>query len=121
MIYHAKIPTTLVGLNEYINACRTNKFLGSKMKKDQQLICFLGMRRLPKHIRKQVDIEFVWVEKNKKRDKDNIAFAKKFILDALQDLGVIGNDGWNEVGNLSDKYQVDRNDPHVDVYLKEVD
>mgnify|MGYP003410152465 CR=1 FL=1 len=53
--------------------------------------------------------------------KDNIAFAKKFILDALQDLGVIGNDGWNEVGNLSDKYQVDRNDPHVDVYLKEVE
>lgn len=79
------------------------------------------MRHLPKHIRKQVDIEFVWVEKNKKRDKDNIAFAKKFILDALQDLGVIGNDGWNEVGNLSDKYQVDRNDPHVDVYLKEVE
>lgn len=91
------------------------------MKKDQQLICFMGMRRLPKHLKKKVDIDFVWVEKNMKRDKDNIAFAKKFILDALQDLEVIDNDGWKEIGNFSDKCLVDRNDPHVDVYLKEVE
>ena len=37
-------------------------------------------------------VRFEWHEKTKKRDYDNIAFAKKFILDALVKNGVLVDD-----------------------------
>ena len=39
-----------------------------------------------------VTVRFTWVEGNRRRDIDNVAFAKKFVLDGLVQAGVIGND-----------------------------
>lgn len=39
--------------------------------------------------------EFVWVEKNKRKDPDNIASAVKFIFDAMVTSKIIPNDTWN--------------------------
>ncbi|WP_230197975.1 RusA family crossover junction endodeoxyribonuclease [Megasphaera massiliensis] len=62
-------------------------------------------------------IKFHWVEKNKRRDKDNIAFAKKFILDALQEMGILQNDGWSEILGFSDTFDVDKDNPRIEVSL----
>ena len=51
-------------------------------------------------------ITFTWVVKDKMKDKDNLAFAKKFALDGLQRAGVLVNDGWKQVQGFSDDFQI---------------
>lgn len=63
-------------------------------------------------------IEFSWYEKNKRRDKDNVAFAKKFILDAMQEMGILENDGWQQVIGFSDYFFIDKENPRVEVVIK---
>lgn len=58
----------------------------------------------------KADYAFHWYTSTR-ADPDNIAFAKKFILDGLQMAGVIENDNQKHVGRLSDvieKSKVDR-------------
>ncbi len=47
----------------------------------------------------------------------NIRFALKFILDGLVEAGVLPNDSWRYVGDISDSYVVDRRHPRVVVTL----
>ena len=68
----------------------------------------------------KVDIHFTWVEPNMKRDKDNIRFAAKFILDALVEQGVIRNDNWQCIGGLTDRFLVNRENPRIVVELEEI-
>ena len=62
--------------------------------------------KLPK-FEDAITVEFTWVEENKRRDFDNIAFAKKFIFDALQKAGKIKNDSWKYVRGFSDSFRVE--------------
>lgn len=60
----------------------------------------------------------MWVERNKRRDKDNISsFGRKIIQDALHEAEVIENDGWKEIAGFSDKFAVDRRNPRVEVII----
>lgn len=98
----------LAGLNEYTRACRGNKYTGAKMKKEaQELIGWHIMEQLKGiHFDAPVRMAFRWYEPNRKRDLDNICFAKKFILDALVAHGVIGGDGWKYVTGFTDEFFV---------------
>ena len=71
-------------------------------------------------IKKPVFITYIWVEKNKSRDKDNVAFDKKFIQDALVSCGVLKNDGWKNITGFEDSFMVDKDKPGVKVCLTEV-
>lgn len=51
---------------------------------------------------------------------DNIAFAKKFILDALVKKGVLKDDGWKWVKGFTDEFFVDKKNPRVEVEMEEV-
>jgi hypothetical protein len=110
----------LPSLNDYINSCRRNRYAGANVKKViEESICL--------EIKKQIKIKFdtvtlifAWYEANKKRDKDNIAFAKKFILDALQSAGTLTGDGWNQVVGFSDEFYVDKENPRVEITIKKV-
>ena len=77
-----EIPMKLPSLNDYVNACRANRFQGSKMKKTLEMRIGYYLRNLPTYER-PIKIHFHWIEGSKRRDLDNIAFAKKFILDAM--------------------------------------
>lgn len=112
------IPGRLVGLNEYINACRRNRYAGAKIKKDAQTaICWEIKRQKVKRFKNPVDVHITWIEPNMKRDKDNISFAKKFILDSLVQMQIIQDDGWKWVNNLSDKFYVNKKEPRIIVTL----
>lgn len=52
---------------------------------------------------------------NKRIDKDNIAAAKKFILDGLVKAGKISNDGWKEIDCWEETFEVDRANARVEV------
>lgn len=90
-------------LNEYIAACRGNRYAGAAMKKEAEELVMWQLTRLQK-IDKPVHITFTWYEMNKKRDKDNVAFAKKFILDALQKVGVLPNDNNRYIAGFTDLF-----------------
>lgn len=61
---------------------------------------------------------FRWFEKNRQRDKDNIAFAKKFILDALQTAKILVNDGWSQIRYFHDEFEVDKDNPRVEITIE---
>ena len=101
------IPFRLPSLNEYINECRRNKFAGAKMKKQIENDIGLYIAKLPK-FDAPVTIHFHWIEGNKRRDLDNIAFAKKFILDALVKQGKLKDDNRRCVTAFTDTFGYDK-------------
>lgn len=112
------IPGRLIGLNEYVDLCRRNRYGAAKAKREnQELICWQIKRAGLKRMKNPVDISFTWIEPNMKRDKDNISFAKKFVLDALVEMRVIPNDNWRWVNNLSDRFAVNKGNPRIIVTL----
>ena len=99
-----EIPEKLPSLNEYINACRSNRYAGAKMKRDVEDILSWYIQRLPR-FSGPVFISFHWIEKTKRRDLDNVAFAKKFILDALVKCGKLKDDNRNCVVGFEDSFE----------------
>lgn len=97
------IPLKLPGLNDYVAACRANRFAGAEMKKRVDAEIGLFVRGLPA-FDFPVRITFVWQEANKRRDFDNIAFAKKFILDALVKEGKLKDDNRRCVAGFEDRF-----------------
>lgn len=122
MEYLLTIPSTLDGLNSYINAERTNRHKGAKMKRENEDIVLIAIRRCMRGVRieRPVFMEYLWVEKDKRRDKDNIAFAKKFVQDALVKAGVLKDDGWRYVVGFSDRFEVDKDNSRIEVLIKEI-
>ena len=97
--YKLTIPGLLPGLNEYIDAERSykGKYKAASMKRQAQNVIGYMIRTQLRGVRftRPVVIRYLWVEPSRRRDKDNIAFAKKFIQDALVETGVLRNDGWS--------------------------
>ena len=111
----------LPNLNEYTRACRSNRFVGAKMKKDAEAIISAHILEQLKgiHFEGTVKLSFKWYEPNKKRDLDNICFAKKFILDALVSNGIIVADGWKGVVGFTDEFFVSSDNPRIEVHIEE--
>lgn len=111
----------LDGFNKYTGACRANPYKGAKLKKDNQRICKYNV---PLWLRKRkikfpVIVEITWYEKDRRRDPDNIASAKKYILDSLVELGVFPNDGQKQIIGLVDWFEVDKRNPRIEVTIYE--
>ena len=98
-----EINMKLPSLNEYINICRENRYKAAKFKQNLEDDIALFINRLPRFER-PVAIHFHWVEGNKRRDLDNIAFAKKFILDALVKCGKLKDDNRKCVSAFTDTF-----------------
>ena len=117
------IPGRLPGMNEYQAACRRHRMAGAAMKKTAMEQCMWQMiaeKRKGTYF-ECCDIEIKFVEKDRRRDKDNISgFGGKVILDALQKMGIIPNDGWLQVNNLRYSWDVDKVNPRIEVTLTEV-
>ena len=110
---------TLPGLNDYIKQLNISKFRGAELKRKTE-------KQISAHIRKQLkgacltgpaDIAISWIEPNRKRDKDNISSAKKFIFDALVKNKVLQNDGWANIGTIKEHFSVDPKHPRVVVMI----
>lgn len=99
-----EIPLKLPSLNEYIAACRGNKYKGASMKKQVESDIQWFLKKLPR-FEQPITIHFHWIEGNKKRDLDNIAFAKKFILDAMVKAGKLKDDNRRCVTAFTDTFE----------------
>lgn len=123
MEYKLTISGTLPNLNDYIAAERINRYKGAKMKADSENIVVVSIRQCMRGVRidKPVFMEYRWIEPSRRRDKDNISsFGRKVIQDALVQCGVLKDDGWKHIVGFSDKFEVDKENPRIEVLIKEV-
>ena len=111
----------LDGLNEYINACRYNKYRANTMKRNNEYMVFLAIKQA--HLKKidkyPIKLKITFYEPNMRRDIDNISFATKFILDALVKSGILENDSQKYVNGLSYEFKHDKDKPRIEVELIE--
>lgn len=99
-----EIPLKLPSLNQYINECRKNRYAGANMKRNIEQDIGVYINTLPKY-QKPIKIHFHWIEGNKKRDLDNVCFAKKFILDSMVKSGKLKDDNRNYVTGFTDTFE----------------
>ena len=114
-----EIPGKLPGLNEVVAAAKRHFGSYSSDKKRYTELVSLYARKMPQY--GKINITITWIEKNEKRDKDNISGGgTKFILDGLVLARVILNDTWKYIGNITHRYEVDKQNPRIEVELEEV-
>lgn len=98
------IPMRLPGLNEYIASCNSSRYKGNRQKQKTQNDIAWFLKQLPE-FKKPIRIKFIWVsQKGDRRDLDNIAFAKKYILDAMQQCGKLSNDNRKHFVGFTDEF-----------------
>ena len=103
---HNRFPT----LNEYIDCERGSTIAAAAMKKKctEQVKEQCEEQNIPA-ISGKVDLLFEW-HSSTRHDPDNVAFAKKFILDGLQLAGVLENDNRKFIGTMADEIIQDDED-----------
>lgn len=114
MVNTIKIECDFVYLNEYINTERRNKYAAAKIK--DKLTSAVAWQCKAKQCHKptgKVDMIFKWHVKGR-HDSDNIAFAKKFVLDGMVQAGLLENDNPKCVRHLADYIYRDLKKPQVD-------
>lgn len=122
MEYKLVIQGRLCSLNEYIKAERSNRYKGAKIKRDNEKIIAAAIKQqlFGVKIDNAVHMDYLWVVPDKRTDRDNIVFARKFIQDSLVQCGVLKDDGWKHVVGFSDRFEVDRENPRIEVLIKEI-
>lgn len=102
-----EIGMKLPSLNDYVDMCRGNRYEAARYKKDIEAVISIFIGRLPR-FEAPVRIHFHWVESSRRRDPDNVAFAKKFILDALVKSGKLKDDNRRFVTSFRDTFEYGR-------------
>lgn len=114
------IPLDLLpSLNEHDNANRTNRYSGASVKKKATHACHLYIKKAMnngfKFDSQPVNLQITWYAENRRKDKDNIAFAVKYIFDGMVNAGLIKNDGWKQIGNWENIFEIDKENPRVEI------
>lgn len=116
--------TSFITLNEYINLERSNRQLAAKSKKTHTLkVSYLAMSFNFKLDHSKIyDVHFEWFKPSNRQDHDNIAFAKKFILDGLVVSKSIKTDSPKQIRNFIDTFTLDKTRYYVSciVHFNEV-
>ena len=109
-----EIEGRMPSLNDYIRAERGSMYAANAMKQECTSLAAWAAKaaRMPRFTR-PVTVRFTWAEGNRRRDIDNVAFAKKFVLDGLVQAGVIGNDTPQYVAGFEDRFQYDGRHPRI--------
>ena len=119
-----RIDCDFVYLNEYIERERTNRMIASSIKKKlTNTVMIQALSANCNKPKRQVDMIFTWHVKGR-YDSDNIAFAKKFVLDGMVKAGVLENDSPKWVRHLKDYIYHDVNkgsSDYVEVSWEEID
>ena len=114
------------GLNELLSGkvynYRTKKYQ-NPVKADNDKICRLAIQKYMHGIKidKPIRCHFRVYAKDKKHDRGNVYTAtEKSFLDALQQMKVIKNDGFDDVLDSTFLTELDRLNPRIEVEIEEI-
>ena len=111
---HNRFPT----LKEYIDCERGSTIAAAAMKKKcTEQVKEQCLSQQIESVKGKVDLLFEW-HSSTRHDPDNVAFAKKFILDGLQAAGVLENDNRKFIGTMADEV-INDDDDFVIVHITE--
>jgi len=114
------IPGQLPTMNTIINKSKTHWSNYKRMKDNYDAIVqYYAEQQRIKFFESTV-LNITYYRKDKRTDPDNIAAAKKFIIDGLVSAGVLEDDGWAVVKGFNETWEVDRENPRVEIELLEV-
>ena len=109
----------LPGLNEMIEAAKSHFGAYASMKQTYtDMVAWLA-KKLPAY--EKVALIITWHEPDQRRDPDNIMAGQKFILDGLVAAGTIPNDSQKYVRGIMHRFEVDRQNPRVEVEIVDVE
>lgn len=132
MKYKFTINGRLPDLNDYLQAERVSRRTpngklftrGAEMKKKWQKYIIVFIRKDLKGVKitKPVIIHYHYYEPNARRDYGNIhAVAQKFVEDALQITKVLVNDNQKYVKGFTADFDIDVDEPRIEVEIEEVE
>ncbi|EJW14167.1 Holliday junction resolvase [Paenibacillus alvei] len=113
-----EIEGELPSMNEIIDAAKSHWSKYKEMKEVNTSLVAWTAKKLPSVDRANYII--TWWCKDQRRDKDNIMAGQKFIFDGLKEAGVIGNDGWRQIGDVTHRFEVDGINPRIEIEIDEV-
>ena len=118
--YLVTIRGEFASLNEWVDANRTRNGAWSKGNSMKQADQKRIIRQLPKiRINKQISLQYTFYCRNKRKDKDNVCgYFHKIFQDSLVKAGIIKNDGWDDIFDFHDAFQIDREDPRIEVEIE---
>lgn len=115
----------MIGLNDYINASRENRYHSASLKKKQEKIVQVALSHaafkgtIHKH-KKPCELWITFVEKDHRRDLDNISIATKFIQDEMVKFGIFPDDSTKYIKLLHYTVAYDKKHPRIEVEVREV-
>lgn len=117
------IPGPLPGLNELLATARSRRGKGSAysaLKAEWgQTVWALAKSAKLQPMPTPVHLSFLWVERDRRRDPDNVAAGgRKLTLDGLVKAGVLPDDGAAEVHGWTDIFIVDKKKPGLLVTIE---
>ena len=119
-----KYKVTIAGefptLNEIIDASKSHYHAYNNLKQASAKTIKLKLQNANIPKLDKVYLKITYFRKNRRFDPDNIAAAKKFILDAMVAAGVIENDGWDQVAGWQESWKVDKQYPRIEIIIEEI-
>ena len=112
------IPGEFTTLNEWIAAANGNRHAAAKIKREETARVRFAAHGVPEITEYPVHLHLTWYRRNRKSDPDNIAFAIKFVLDGLQDAGVMRQDTWASVKTITHHFALDKQNPGVSIAIR---
>jgi hypothetical protein len=114
------IPGELPTQNEIINSSKAHWTNYREMKNtwEDTVAWYAEKSQIP--FFQSVKLKITYYRTNKRYDPDNIVAAKKIILDGLQNVGVLENDGWKEIKGFNEKWEVDKEEPRTEIIFEGV-
>lgn len=117
------IKEKLDGLNEYIRACRANRYKGAEMvKKNERLVMAyilqaVNFGEVYEAKNYPIKLNINWYEMDNRRDIDNITFATKFIQDSLVRTGILEDDSRKYINQVNHSVFTDKENPRIEVEI----
>ena len=117
-IHSFTVPGELPGLNTIIEEAKSHHMAYANLKEEYTEKVAWKAKSLPEF--KKVYLNITYYCANRRRDPDNIAAGKKFLIDGLVEADVLENDGWNQVKGWNENFKKDKENPRVHVEIMEM-
>lgn len=104
--------------NKYIDAERTNKFIASKMKRQEKEIVKYFCRGIQPIKEYPVIIKVKKYVKTKNTDVDNIRI--KGLIDGLVDMGILKNDNMNYISKIILEAEVSKDKTGIELEIEKM-